>query len=108
MYILSLKNQKQGSGIPRRHPGLRVDLLFEKLNLLADDTMDLEELRKTYQVYDKDPDEEAAEEHSDMPENMEDPQFDLEYVAKVLDYKSHLVTSKTVGIISYRNPYDIR
>lgn len=70
--------------------------------------MDLEEIRKTYQVYDKDFDEEPNEEQEDMPQNMDDPHFDLEYVAKVLDYKSHLVTSKVVGIISYRNPYDIR
>ena len=35
---------------------------------------------------------------------MDDPNFDSEYVAKVLNYKSQLVPSQTVGIISYKNP----
>lgn len=44
----------------------------------------------------------------DPLEHMEDPNFDQEYVAKVLNYKSQLVPSKMVGIISYKNPYKIR
>lgn len=59
-------------------------------------------------VYEGDAQDEASEDQGNFLENMDDPQFDLEYVAKVLDYKNHLAKTQMVGIISYRNPYDIR
>lgn len=47
--------------------------------------------------------------HEDDPlEHMEDPNFDQEYVAKVLNYKSQLVPSTMVGILSYKDPHKVR
>jgi hypothetical protein len=70
--------------------------------------MDLEEIRKTYVVYENEHEEEEIEDDENHFENMDDPNFDLEYVAKVLSYKTQLAPSKMVAMINYRNPNDIR
>lgn len=70
--------------------------------------MDLEEIRKTYVVYENEEEEDELEDEENPFENMEDPNFDLEYVAKVLNYKSQLIPSQMVGILNYKNPYNIR
>ena len=70
--------------------------------------MDLDDIRKTYVVYEDEQNEDVLDEEGTNMDQMDDPNFDLEYVAKVLSYKTQLQHSQTVGIISYKNPNKIR
>ena len=59
-------------------------------------------------VYDDIQPEEANSQNEDFIENHQDPNFITEYVAKVLNYKENLESSKFVGVISYKDPNSIR
>ena len=70
--------------------------------------MNLDDIRKTYVVYEDEQNEDVLEGEGSKIDQMDDPNFDMEYVAKVLSYKTQLQHSQTVGIISYRDPNKIR
>lgn len=64
----------------------------------------------THVIYEEEEGSELKlENDSDIPNEDEDNMnFDQEYIAKVLNYKNNLKSSKFVGLIDYRDPCSLR
>ena len=70
-------------------------------------------MRKTFEVIDGQEEKEnilGAENisQSDFDQSCKEPNFDIEYVAKVLGYKDEIQKSSFVGMIDYRDPCALR